>query len=194
MIDDVRRIAATVVIAQLPPPVVHRMRGLVHRLIQLDRRNLRKERAPMHTANEIADWFIAWAEDEHEATLSNLKLQKLLYYAQGHHLGQTGRPLFSEQIQAWSHGPVVPQIYHRFKKYGRSEINPDVEISDDFNWDDYSDVSRELIRTWNTYGHLSAWSLRDRTHREEPWKKAFNGERNTIIDPDSMKAFFSAAA
>ena len=148
----------------------------------------------MHTANEIADWFIAWAEDEHEATLSNLKLQKLLYYAQGHHLGRTGLPLFPDRIQAWSHGPVVPEIYHRFKKYGRSEISPDDEISDDFNWDDYSDVSRELIQTWNTYGHLSAWSLRDRTHREEPWKKAFNGERNVVIDADSMKAFFSTAA
>ena len=58
-------------------------------------------------AREIAEWFLAWAEDI-EADISNLKLQKLLYYAQGHYLARTGVPLFDDVIQAWAHGPVVP--------------------------------------------------------------------------------------
>ncbi len=66
-------------------------------------------------ARDIARWFIAWAENV-DAEVSNLKLQKLLYYAQGHRLGATGEPLFSDPIQAWAHGPVVAEVYHAYKE------------------------------------------------------------------------------
>ena len=56
-----------------------------------------------YPAQTVAKWFIAWAEAEGEE-LSNLKLQKLLYYAQGHFLAERQGLLFSDQIQAWSHG------------------------------------------------------------------------------------------
>ncbi|MFD2419431.1 Panacea domain-containing protein [Amycolatopsis pigmentata] len=67
-----------------------------------------------YNASTVAKWFVAWAEADDEATLSNLKLQKLLYYAQGHYLALTGRPLFDDEIQAWSHGPVVPAVYRQW--------------------------------------------------------------------------------
>jgi uncharacterized phage-associated protein len=94
---------------------------------------IRRQAAPPYAALTIAKWFIAWAEAEGEE-LSNLKLQKLLYYAQGHHLAERHQPLFTEQIQAWSHGPVVPQVYHEYKSCGSSSIVlPD---TDSFSWDD----------------------------------------------------------
>jgi hypothetical protein len=58
---------------------------------------IRRQAAPPYAALTIARWFIAWAEAEGEE-LSNLKLQKLLYYAQGHHLAERHQPLFTEQI------------------------------------------------------------------------------------------------
>src|SRR5580693_2299753 len=73
--------------------------------------------SPPYPALTIAKWFIAWAEAEDEE-LSNLKLQKLLYYAQGHYLAESGRSLFTDQLQAWSHGPVVPQVYYEYKDNG----------------------------------------------------------------------------
>ena len=82
---------------------------------------VRRQAAPPYAALTVAKWFIAWAEAEGEE-LSNLKLQKLLYYAQGHHLAEAHQPLFAEQIQAWSHGPVVPQVYHEYKNCGSSSI------------------------------------------------------------------------
>ncbi len=91
-------------------------------------------------ARDIARWFIAWAENV-DAEVSNLKLQKLLYYAQGHRLGATGEPLFSDPIQAWAHGPVVAEVYHAYKDYGKNPIDPDVALGEDFDWDDFAEVS-----------------------------------------------------
>ena len=74
-----------------------------------------------YSAELIARWFAAWAEAE-DAEVSNLKLQKLLYYAQGHQLAERGTPLFDDEIQAWSHGPVVKDVYHRFKGFGSGNV------------------------------------------------------------------------
>jgi uncharacterized phage-associated protein len=95
-----------------------------------------------YSALTIAKWFIAWAEAEEEE-LSNLKLQKLLYYAQGHHLARFGHALFEEPIQAWSHGPVVPGVYHEYKWAGAGPLTlPD---DDPFRWDDVDPQTSEFL-------------------------------------------------
>jgi uncharacterized phage-associated protein len=69
-------------------------------------------RGLMLKAKDVAEWFINWAaSDEESSDLTNMKLQKVLYYAQGHHVGQYGKPLFGDQIEAWSHGPVVASVW-----------------------------------------------------------------------------------
>jgi uncharacterized phage-associated protein len=103
-----------------------------------------------YSALVIAKWFIAWANTE-EAEPSNLKLQKLLYYAQGHHLALEDTPLFREAIQAWSHGPVVPDVYHEYKSYGSGDLA--VVDDDSFAWEDVDDDTTQLlIQIWNSYG------------------------------------------
>lgn len=44
-----------------------------------------------------------------------VKLHKLLYYCQGHHLTQVGRPLLAESLSAWDTGPVVGRLWHEEK-------------------------------------------------------------------------------
>lgn len=147
-----------------------------------------------HTARQLADWFLAWAEDVEgdDAGLTNLKLQKLLYYAQGHYLGREGAPLFCDPIQAWAHGPVVPDVYHAFKRCGRGAIDAEAVLGSSFNWDDYSDVHDHLMSVWNTYGGYSAWTLREKTHREAPWIDAFEpDERSREITQDAMAKYFA---
>lgn len=146
----------------------------------------------MHTADKISDWFLAWAEEE-DAELSNLKLQKLLYYAQGHALAQTGKPLFSDRIEAWAHGPVVPKVYRRFKDCGSNPIDPDTYLPEAFDWDEYRDVEDQLIRIWNTYGKYAAWVLRNKTHKEAPWLSTFNADnRSAVISTDKMTNYFAS--
>ena len=118
------------------------------------------------SAHRVADYFLALG-DENEA-VSNLKLQKLLYYAQGFALALTGKPLFDEPIHAWAHGPVVRDVYFRFNEFGSAGIVPDGEQ----NFDDISQDDRALLNdVWTTYGQYSAWRLRDMTHDEPPWQK-----------------------
>lgn len=145
-----------------------------------------------HTAREMANWFLLWADlqEGDDAGLTNLKLQKLLYYAQGHFLADHDEPLFDDRIYAWAHGPVVKSEYHRLKTYGNGAIDVDEAVPDDFNWDDYRDVEDHLIAVWNTYGKYAAWALREKTHKEAPWLDAFNGERNVEITHDALRDFF----
>ncbi|GEM_PF-451424 len=118
----------------------------------------------------IADWLIAHnnavirynsADD-----ISNLKIQKLLYYAQGCALASLGKALFDDPLIAWKHGPVVESVYRKYQKYGRQGIqetpelpllSPDIEIL--------------LINIYNAFGKYSAWELANLTHREDPWRE-----------------------
>lgn len=144
-----------------------------------------------YRALDIAEWFLAWAEDA-DADISNLKLQKLLYYAQGHYLARFGRPLFSDEIQAWAHGPVIPDLYHSFKGYGRGPIDSAQVVRRGFSWDDYKDVEQFLMDIWDRYGSLAAWTLREKTHRESPWRDAFeDGVRAKGIPQEGMRTYFS---
>jgi uncharacterized phage-associated protein len=68
------------------------------------------DRTPaQNTAQEIADWFIAWAEYNGEV-LTVQKLHMLVYFAQGHALGKTGEPLFDDEIVATKNGPFIPSL------------------------------------------------------------------------------------
>lgn len=81
----------------------------------------------MHTALEVANWFLNYNDEKMYSDgadyISNLKLQKLLYYAQGTFLAITNSPLFGDAIEAWMHGPVVPSVYHAYKKTEIMESN-----------------------------------------------------------------------
>lgn len=74
----------------------------------------------------IANKLLASATDYDGGELmSNMKLQKMLYYQQGYHLAAFGTPLFDEDIEAWMYGPVVPCVYDHFKKFGAGGIEPE---------------------------------------------------------------------
>jgi uncharacterized phage-associated protein len=149
------------------------------------------EAMPPYQALTIAKWFIAWAEAEDEE-LSNLKLQKLLYYAQGHYLAERGAPLFADEIQAWAHGPVVPQIYHSYKRPSGSTIV--LPESDPFTWDEVDPATASLlVKVWNTYGGLSAGRLRNMTHEESPWQKHWRpDEHDSAIPVQEIHDYFGS--
>lgn len=115
-----------------------------------------------------------------------------MYYAQGEYLRKTaGVPLFNDEMQAWTHGPVVPSLYRELRKYKGQEIPLDEVIPESFNWDDYRDCEDVLISVWNKYGIYSAWALRNKTHTESPWINNFEADNtNCVISDVDMKAYF----
>jgi uncharacterized phage-associated protein len=146
----------------------------------------------VYAAKTVADWFLAYVAqaDDDDGDITNLKLQKLLYYAQGHWLAShSGEPLFAERIKAWAHGPVIPQVYHDFKEYGR-QVLP--EPGDEFSWDQVDpEVDEFLARVWTRYGGYSASGLRALTHSETPWVEAWSSpEESPEISCETMRQFF----
>jgi uncharacterized phage-associated protein len=143
-----------------------------------------------YPAITIAKWFVAYA-DADEADISNLKIQKLLYYAQGHYLARFNVPLFTESIQAWSHGPVVPSVYHEFKSFGSQDVQ--LKEQDDFTFQDVNDATTILLLdVWEAYAKFSAWGLRNMTHSEPTWKESFDGNRNVEIPVEQIKNYFDS--
>lgn len=145
-----------------------------------------------YNAMMIAKWFAAWAEQD-EADLCPLKVQKLLYFAQGHHLQKFGTPLFGDTIEAWAHGPVVPAVYHAFKGFGSSDIRLDDD--DEFWFEEVDDDTTQfLMGVWNSYAKYAAWTLRNMTHEAGPWKDVFQRSQNAEISVDAMRSHFSRLA
>jgi len=142
----------------------------------------------MMSVRKVAEYFLAKADDSIGDGISNLKLQKLVYYAQGFHLALHDGPLFGERIEAWEHGPVVPDLYHPFKDFGAANIPAPAA----FDPDGYDTASARLLdEVYDVFGQYSAWKLRNMTHEERPWIDAYeNGERGRVISHAAMRDYF----
>ena len=138
----------------------------------------------MLSAQDVADFFLHPLVEEDGELITNLKLQKLLYYAQGYALAILDRPMFPETIEHWTHGPVVPEIYHKYKNYGYSALPP-VEI--DLNKYKSEEI-HILQRVRNEKGRYTAWALRNKTHKESPWLNTHNNEEMT---KESIEKYFA---
>lgn len=140
----------------------------------------------MINAKDVAEFFIMKGiQDEEEAGISNLKLQKLLYYAKGFHQAIFEEALFPEKLWAWTHGPVVPDMYHQYKSYGAGPITAqEYDPSSKFD-----EEQLELLNeVWSVFGQFSAWKLRDMSHNEKPWLD--HEENASMIEDDELASYF----
>lgn len=140
----------------------------------------------MLTCHDVANYLLARGRTDDDAgeSISNLKLQKLAYYSQGVYLAAHGEALFPEAIEAWTHGPVVADLYHRFKKYGSGPI----EFDDQIDLAKYDEQAKEVLdAVYASFGQYSGWKLRNMTHSEPPWKETQEGG---VISHDLMKNYF----
>ncbi|AJD49747.1 phage-associated protein [Isoalcanivorax pacificus W11-5] len=139
------------------------------------------------SAVDVAKYFLVRDDREDAETgISNLKLQKLLYYAQGFHLAIFDKPLFSQNIEAWAHGPVVPSVYHDYKQHGKSAIPAPEDFSPE---ESFTDEQLEFLNeVYEVFGQFSAWKLRNMTHEEAPWQD-YEEVAGTIPQAD-LKTYF----
>lgn len=143
------------------------------------------------TAEEVANYIIKFAHD-HQGFISNLKLQKLLYYAQGWHLAIYKKRLFDDDIEAWIHGPAIREIYRKYKKYSYHNIDEEVEEYPEFS----PKIKEFLDELLDEYFPLDAYQLERMTHKEEPWLKARNGlpvdaPSDVKLDINDMDIYFT---
>lgn len=113
--------------------------------------------------------------------LTNMKINKLLYFAQGHHLKNYGVPMFQDKIEAWEHGPVVPDVYAAYKEYGDRPIKACDEAA---AGNVVPEAEKTLYDVARTYGRYTAAALRNMTHVVgSPWDQVYQGRHTHIEIP-----------
>lgn len=147
----------------------------------------------MAKVQDVANFFITLGQQQADNNIgdqvSNLRLQKLLYFAQGCHLARYGMPLFDDEVCAWPLGPVVPEVYSQYKQYGKSGIpadepfDPEVLTPDEFAL--LLDVARK-------YDKFSTSKLISMTHQAgTPWAQT---EKNKEISIPAIRSHFDSTA
>lgn len=144
----------------------------------------------MEKSKAVANFFIDMATKCDREPMTQLRLQKMLYYAQAWSIVRNGRPLFDDPIEAWKLGPVVPSLYREYSRYGNQPIN---EIDRDYSPDLFSEEELSLLMdVMREYDQYTTPTLVDRTHRVcEPWGNAYKNPPH-IITQEAMRDYFSA--
>lgn len=143
----------------------------------------------MVKVQDIADYFI-WLANYTGSFISNLKLQKLVYYAQAWYLAIHDKPLFDEDFEAWIHGPVIPELYNEYCEFKWKPILKEVEEPK------FSEEVRQFLdEVADVYFGLDAYELEQMTRSEAPWieargEKATDASCNEIISKESMREYF----
>lgn len=117
--------------------------------------------------------------------ISNLQLQKILFYIQEAFVKKNDLA-FSDNIEAWQFGPVIPNVYYRFAGYGSMAIRNEYEdsINEYFDTDEIALIN-SIIESKRT---LDPWVLVEETHAEGgAWAKVYNRGSNNIISPEIIK-------
>lgn len=139
----------------------------------------------------ISNAIISLHRRAYDESPSPMKLQKLCYYAQAIHMAvKDGEELFPEDFQAWTHGPVITGLYHKYKDYEWRNISAEVAEVRLSN-----DTKEFLTLIVDSYGRYDGAALSTMTHQESPWLEA-RGDlpemegSNKVISKASMRRFF----
>ena len=131
---------------------------------------------------------------EKKGQMSTWKLQKLCYYCQAWSIAWDDGPLFPEDFQAWSNGPVCFELFKQHK--GMFTINAGKLQKGDSN--NLSAIQKEDIDiVLRDYGDKEGYWLREQTHNEGPWKDARGdlpdgAPSNEVITQDAMGAYYGS--
>lgn len=138
------------------------------------------------SSSELSSYFILFGSSVGDP-ITNLRLQKILYYSQAWHLAINKKPLFNDDFEAWVHGPVIRRLYGVYKGYG---YNPIVTLEGEEH------VEKELKKMKKDFGEelvdflediiveyfkFAAFELEQMVHKEDPWIKARVG-----LPPDEL--------
>ena len=158
-----------------------------------------------YPAAAIANEFLRLAK-RRGSYLTQMQVQKLVYFAHGWNLAITGEPLVNERVLAWEYGPVVKSLWRAFKEFGSQPITKDARVPDwegdivdwvtpridDGDDPEQNDFTKSLVRRiWNQYGDLKAFQLSELTHLEgSPWSKTRQSGGGGFIEDSDIRHYF----
>lgn len=141
----------------------------------------------MYRAMDIADYVVERCVALGHP-VSNLQLQKILYYIQLNFLKNFDKCAFLDDIQAWRHGPAIKEVYYKYNLFGRHKIIPRVKHS---KYNLFSNRHKDLIdRVTDACMQLNSWELVERSHTPGgPWDQSFTGDLNKTIAKETMRNY-----
>ena len=127
-----------------------------------------------YNAVDLAKYIVTKCTKE-DCPISNLQLQKILYYIQREFL-KNDIPAFSNRIEAWQFGPVVPEVYYEFCEFGSMAIDDTYTISIDMDKQHRKTIDKIVEDKRDLY----PWDLVRDTHQKNgAWYKIYdNGNGN----------------
>ena len=145
-----------------------------------------------YTANDVAEFFINLSltnkiDDDVNEGITNLKLQKMLYFSQAAHLVLHNEELFKEDIQAWKWGPVVVSVYHKYKTFKNMPLPLPKDFVDKIGDEE---TIHFLNGIWEMLNKYSASELMNITHSHAPWKDAFEKGKNNVITKEALREYY----
>ena len=139
----------------------------------------------MYSALIVADEILKIAKGK-GMKLTPLQLMKLTYIAHGWSLAILKKDLFQDRIEAWKFGPVIPDLYHATKHFGRNEI-PFDQIGEADSTSVLPEDRTFLEDVTSKYGSLSGFALSNLTHKSgTPWDQKYRDGEFGIEIPDSL--------
>ncbi|MCQ2242421.1 Panacea domain-containing protein [Treponema sp.] len=135
-----------------------------------------------YSALDVAKYVINY-ELSQGRSVTNLRLQKLLYFVQAKVLVETGKPCFEDEMEAWDYGPVSPSVYHNYKFFGAWSLAAEPGIHRIPN----ANIVNNMLSYCSNY---STNLLVDITHKQRPWIEAYAKGRGTTIHNKDIEAFF----
>ena len=139
----------------------------------------------MYSANQIANYVINYCYDN-GIFITNLHLQKLLYFIQGEYCRKNHNRLIADDFYAWKLGPVVPEVYSKYAICS-SSIIPKQKDEETINVETMHLIQNVLQK----YAQLSVWDLVEISHQQDPWKYNYEifGDK-AIIPFESISNYF----
>lgn len=145
-----------------------------------------------YSALSVAKAFLDLAEREGIA-LSNMKLQKLVFFAHGVALAGLNCPLIADDIKAWQFGPVIPRLYNRLKHYGSGNVTEITPREGEELQDIEGEMFRPIQAVWNVYKNKTATELSLLSHKEgSPWDTVWNKQKEEfqVIPDEIIKEYY----
>lgn len=153
---------------------------------------------------DVSRYIINYSNKK-DYSISNLKLQKLLYFIQVYFLVKHGKECFGSTIEAWAFGPVVPEAYREFKRFGGGEIPPVkswfVFEEEGRLWSvrriEYDDKAirkrdkRRINQVVDLFANYSSSDMTELTLNQAPWEAAYKKAPGSAIQNESLNVYFS---
>ena len=116
--------------------------------------------------------------------VSNLQLQKILYFIQVEYYRRKGTPLFGDDFRAWQYGPVVPEIYRLFSIWGGSKISTKITAETNTVSAEVAEIIDPVI---SEYRQKNPWDLVEEAHKKDsPWDETMVKCGNDAIIPKEL--------